>query len=211
MTFSLIEKYLQYIEYEKGFSSHTIISYKMDLLQFFDFLEKRQGLKEIKLESIDFMLVREWILFLKDDKNRTSSSVNRKLSVLKSFFRYLKQKGVVKDNPMQQVVSLKREARLPKFLKESEVETLLTLREEYFADDFEGVRDATIIEAFYTLGIRESELIGIKDSDVDVSGCYVSVLGKGRKRRLIPLGVKMKDSFLNYLKAREKLRHFSFY
>lgn len=206
MTFSLIEKYLQYIEYEKGFSSHTIISYKMDLLQFFDFLEKRQGLKEIKLESIDFMLVREWILFLKDDKNRTSSSVNRKLSVLKSFFRYLKQKGVVKDNPMQQVVSLKREARLPKFLKESEVETLLTLREEYFTDDFEGVRDATIIEAFYTLGIRESELIGIKDSDVDVSGCYVSVLGKGRKRRLIPFGVKMKDSFLNYLKAREKLQ-----
>jgi integrase/recombinase XerC len=206
MTFSLIEKYLQYIEYEKGFSSHTIISYKTDLLQFFDFLEKRQGLKEIKLESIDFMSVREWILFLKDDENRTSSSVNRKLSVLKSFFRYLKQKGVVKDNPMQQVVSLKREARLPKFLKESEVETLLTLREEYFADDFEGVRDATIIEAFYTLGIRESELIGIKDSDVDVSGCYVSVLGKGRKRRLIPFGVKMKDSFLNYLKAREKLQ-----
>ncbi len=107
---------------------------------------------------------------------------------------------------MQQVVSLKREVRLPKFVKESEIEALLTNRQELFPDNFEGVRDSTIIEAFYTLGIRESELIGIKDADIDFSKCYVSVIGKGSKQRLIPFGKKMKESFLSYLEARKELQ-----
>jgi integrase/recombinase XerC len=152
------------------------------------------------------MLIREWIVSLRKKGKNSASSVNRRLSTLKSFFRYLKQKDLIKHNPMQQVVSLKREVRLPKFVKESEMEMLFTNGRELFSDDFEGVRDSTIIEAFYTLGIRESELIGIKDSDIDFSKCYVSVIGKGSKQRLIPFGRKMKEAFLSYLEARKKLQ-----
>lgn len=202
MISSLIEKYLQYIEYEKGFSSHTIASYKADLHLFQDYV-KSCDLKEFKLDS---MLIREWIVSLRKGDKNSASSVNRRLSTLKSFFRYLKQKDLIKHNPMQQVVSLKREVRLPKFVKESEIEALLTNRQELFPDNFEGVRDSTIIEAFYTLGIRESELIGIKDADIDFSKCYVSVIGKGSKQRLIPFGKKMKESFLSYLEARKELQ-----
>jgi integrase/recombinase XerC len=152
------------------------------------------------------MLIREWIVSLRKKGKNSASSVNRRLSTLKSFFRYLKQKDLIKHNPMQQVVSLKREVRLPKFVKESEMEMLFTDGRELFSDDFEGIRDSTIIEAFYTLGIRESELIGIKDSDIDFSKCYVSVIGKGSKQRLIPFGRKMKEAFLSYLEARKKLQ-----
>lgn len=205
MISSLIEKYLQYIECEKGFSSHTIASYKADLHLFQDYV-KSCDLKEFKLDSIDSMLIREWIVSLRKKGKSSASSVNRRLSTLKSFFRYLKQKDLIKHNPMQQVVSLKREVRLPKFVKESEIEALLTNRQELFPDNFEGVRDSTIIEAFYTLGIRESELIGIKDADIDFSKCYVSVIGKGSKQRLIPFGKKMKESFLSYLEARKELQ-----
>jgi len=205
MISSLIEKYLQYIEYEKGFSSHTIASYKADLHLFQDYV-KSCDLKEFKLDSIDSMLIREWIVSLRKGDKNSASSVNRRLSTLKSFFRYLKQKDLIKHNPMQQVVSLKREVRLPKFVKESEIEALLANRQELFPDNFEGVRDSTIIEAFYTLGIRESELIGIKDADIDFSKCYVSVIGKGSKQRLIPFGKKMKESFLSYLEARKELQ-----
>lgn len=205
MISSLIEKYLQYIEYEKVFSSHTIASYRADLHLFQNYVKSR-NLKEFKLDSIDSMLIREWIVSLRKKGKNSASSVNRRLSTLKSFFRYLKQKDLIKHNPMQQVVSLKREVRLPKFVKESEIEALLTNRQELFPDNFEGVRDSTIIEAFYTLGIRESELIGIKDADIDFSKCYVSVIGKGSKQRLIPFGKKMKESFLSYLEARKELQ-----
>lgn len=203
MISSLIEKYLQHIRYEKGFSSHTIASYQADLRLFQSFLENH-NLKEFKLDSVDSKLIREWIVLLRECNN-SPSSINRRLSTLKSFFRYMKQKGLIKHNPMQQVVSLKRETRLPKFVKESEMESLLSEGQALFTDDFEGIRDATIIETFYTLGIRESELIGIKDSDIDFSRCYVSVIGKGSKQRLIPFGRKMKEAFLNYLEARENL------
>ena len=204
MISSLLEKYLQHVRYEKGFSSHTLVSYKTDLQQFQRFVE-HHGLKEFKLDSLDTMLVREWVVCLKEE-GCSSSTINRKLSALKSFFRYLKQKGYVKHNPVHQVVSLKREGRLPQFVKESEMETLLTVDRDLFPKDFEGVRDATIIETFYTLGIRESELIGIKDSDIDFSKGYVSVIGKGSKQRLIPFGRKLKEVFLLYLEERKKLQ-----
>lgn len=200
---SLIEKYLQYLRYEKAFSAHTIASYENDLHQFGDYLNC-QGSKEIELKSVNSLIVREWIILLRES-GKSASTVNRKLSTLKSFFRYMKQIGEISVNPMTQVVSLKRESRLPKFLKESEIEALLADARMFFSDDFDGIRDATIIETFYTLGIRESELIGLRDSDVDFSRNSVTVTGKGSKTRMIPFGDNLKQSFEEYLNKRREM------
>ncbi len=194
-----IEKFLQYIKYEKGYSSHTFVSYETDLSQFRDFVESRSIAFEP--DKIDASLIREWIVSLMES-GTSASSVNRKLSSLKSFYRFLKQHNLVSYNPLKKIVAPKNKKQLPKFLKEDEMENLLDDYDGLFESDFEGVRDKLMIEMFYSLGIRLSELIGIKDTDIDLNGKTVIITGKRNKQRLLPFGDNLKESLLEYMKIR---------
>ncbi len=198
----LIERFLQYIKYERGYSEHTYTSYETDLLQFKDFVEKKSR-KEFDSLSIETNDVREWVVSLMKQEEK-ASSVNRKLSALKSYFKFLRRSGLMETDPMRQIIAPKREKRLPTFLRESEIENLLDGIDDEFGSDFEGVRNRLIVETFYTLGIRLSELIGMKDPDVDFSGRSVKVTGKGNKQRIIPFGEKLKLSMQEYLRLRNE-------
>lgn len=198
----LIESFLQYIKYEKGYSSHTFVSYKTDLSQFEKFVMERYGMKEFVPENVDSCWVREWIVSMMES-GASASSVNRRLSALKSFYSYLRKNGVMKNNPMDQIVSPKRQKRLPTFLREDEMSELLS-DVEVFETGFEGVRDKLIMETFYTLGIRLSELIGLRDSDIDLRAQTVLVNGKRNKQRYVPFGDSLKKSMLAYLSVRNE-------
>jgi len=197
-----IEKFLQYIKYEKGYSSHTFVSYQTDLFQFRDFVESRSIVFEP--DKIDASLIREWIISLMEDKI-SANSVNRKLSSLKSFYRFLKQHDLVSHNPLKKIVAPKNKKQLPKFLKEDEMENLLDGYDGLFENDFEGTRDKLMIEMFYTLGIRLSELINIKDTDIDLSRETVIITGKRNKQRLLPFGDRFKNAVSGYMQMRDEV------
>lgn len=138
------------------------------------------------------------------ESGTAASSVNRKLSALKSFYSYLCKQGVIKKSPMTQVSAPKTKKRLPFFLKEEEMSDMLSGSSEVFEEGFEGVRDELIMETFYTLGIRLSELIGLKDTDVDLQAQTVLVNGKRNKQRYVPFGESLKQSMQAYLSIRDK-------
>jgi len=197
-----IEKFLQYIKYEKGYSSHTFVSYQTDLSQFRDFVES----KSIAFEpdKIDSSLIREWIVSLMEEAV-SASSVNRKLSSLKSFYRFLKQHSLVSHNPLKKITAPKNKKQLPVFLKEDEMDDLLDGYDHLFEGDFEGTRDKLMIEMFYTLGIRLSELINIKDADIDLNRETVMITEKKNKQRLLPFDNRFKNAVFEYLKMRDEL------
>ena len=196
-----IQKFLQYIKYEKGYSAHTFISYQTDLLQFRDFVESKSIIFEP--DKIDASLIREWIVTLMES-GASARSVNRKLSSLKSFYRFLKQQNPAFHNPLKKIVAPKNKKQLPKFLKEDELENLLDSDDSLFENSFAGVRDKLMMEMFYTLGIRLSELIGIKDADMDMNGKTVVITGKRNKQRLLPFGDRLKDAVQEYMKIRNE-------
>ena len=197
-----IEKFLQYIKYEKGYSSHTFVSYQTDLFQFKDFVESRSIVFEP--DKLDGSLIREWMVSLMEDGISTTS-VNRKLSSLKSFYRFLKQHELAFHNPLKKIAAPKNKKRLPVFLKDSEMDDLLDRHDSLFENDFQGTRDKLMIEMFYTLGIRLSELINIKDTDIDLSRETVMITGKRNKQRLLPFGDRFKNAVSGYLKMRNEV------
>lgn len=178
----LLRSFLNYIEYEKRYSKHTITSYKNDLEQFQTFLKQQYELD--KIESANHMQVRSWIVHMMQNQ-MTSKTVNRKISSLKSFYKFHKKKGNVTTNPMQKIVSPKQNKRLPAYVREDKLSSLLT--SDKFTPDFYGIRDLLILEILYQTGIRRSELISIQDKDVNISNRTLKVLGKGNKERLIPI------------------------
>ncbi|MCB9017556.1 MAG: tyrosine recombinase XerC [Paludibacteraceae bacterium] len=197
----LVAKFLQYIKYEKIYSSHTFVSYQTDLIQFRSFVESRSEVFDPA--KIDSPTIREWVVSLMEAGD-SASSVNRKLSALKSFFKFLKQHGYVSRNPMKGIVAPKKSKMLPKFLREEEMNRLLDGLESPFDGDFVGVRDKLMIEMFYSLGIRLSELIGIKDIDVDFAAKTVLITGKRNKQRLIPFGERLGASMKEYERVRDE-------
>lgn len=187
------------MKYEKGYSSHTFVSYESDLFQFVDFVESRG--ETFDPETLDARLVREWLVEMMEN-GANARTANRKLSALKSFYRFLNAKEITKHNPMEKVVAPKTEKRLPTFYREEELDFLLDGNPEVFGEGFEGVRDRLIIEMFYTLGVRRAELINMKDSDFDLTGGVVSVLGKRNKQRLIPFASGLKAVLAEYIEVR---------
>ena len=169
----LMESFLDYLRYERNYSDKTILAYQKDLSQFEAFGEEGcQGKTPLEVTG---ELVRDWIVNLMDE-GYSVASVNRKLSSLRSYYKYLLKKGEVRVDPLQKVVGPKKSKPLPVFLKEKDMDRLLD--EENFADDFEGWRDRLILEVFYETGIRKAELIGLNSQDVDFSTNIIKVLGK---------------------------------
>ena len=195
----LTGSFLDYLQYERNYSEETIKSYREDLRQFEEFAREEIGdsaPSEVKAE-----LVREWIVSLMD-KGYTSTSINRKLSSLRSFYKFLLRRGEVTVNPLQKVVGPKNKRPLPAFLKESEMDKLLD--EVDFGEGFKGCRDHMIIEMFYATGMRLSELIGLDDKDVDFSSSLIKVTGKRNKQRLIPFDEELKITMTEYVNVRNE-------
>lgn len=190
-------KFIEYLKFEKRSSSHTIKSYQTDLKQFQSYCES-----EFELDSIieaDHQVVRSWIVYL-IEKGITTRSVNRKISSLKSFYKFAKRMNHIKTNPMAKVVAPKTSSRLPVFIEPEGMDVLFEKID--FNQSFSGKRDRLIIDLLYATGIRLSELINIRDTDVDFNKHTVKVLGKRNKERIIPMTVALEDLVLEYQAAR---------
>ncbi|WP_270712037.1 tyrosine recombinase XerC [Phocaeicola coprophilus] len=195
----LKESFLEYLFYERRYSEHTVCSYGLDLSKFEEYLK---GVDEdLDLIHVDADLVRGWVVSLME-QGYTSTSVNRKLSSLRSFYRYLLRKNMIPVDPMLKVIGPKKKKPLPVFVKEAEMDRLLD--DADFGDGFLGVRDRMILEVFYETGVRRSELIDLNDADVDFSSCVIKVTGKRNKQRLIPFGEELERDLRVYLSVRDE-------
>ena len=196
----MTDSFLDYLRFERNYSEKTIVSYGIDLTKFEEYFKGRD--ENIDFTTVDADLVRGWIMNLME-AGYTSTSVNRKLSSLRSFYRFLLRKGVVRVDPMLKVIGPKNKKPLPIFLKEREMDRLLD--EIPFKDDFAGCRDKMILEMFYATGMRLSELIGLNDVDIDFFASLIKVTGKRNKQRLIPFGEELREAMLVYLKIRNEV------
>ena len=196
---TLIESFLDYLQYERNYSEKTVLAYGEDIKQLREFAQEEYG-KFDPLE-VEAELIREWIVSLMD-RGYTSTSVNRKLSSLRTFYKYLLKQGEVVVDPLCRIKGPKNKKTLPVFLKESEMNRLLD--ETDFGKGFKGCRDRLVIEMFYATGMRLSELIGLDDKDVDFSASLLKVTGKRNKQRLIPFGDELRDLMLGYIDIRNE-------
>ncbi|MDD4514880.1 ribosome-associated translation inhibitor RaiA [Massilibacteroides sp.] len=195
-----IDLFLDYLNFERNYSALTIEAYKKDLAQFEDYVRNELN-EEFDPVVIDSDKVRGWIAYLMS-VNLSSTTVNRKLSSLKSFFKFLVRQQVVLTNPIRLMTGPKNKKPLPYFIRENEVAQILD--GDQFGDDFEGVRDRLILELLYDTGIRRSELVGIKDVDIDFDKSLLRVNGKRNKQRLIPFADNLRDLMSQYLQCRDK-------
>jgi integrase/recombinase XerC len=177
-----IQSFLDYLKFEKRYSAHTIRSYQDDLIQFFDFLEIQYG--KLSLAEISLSFVRSWLASLKENK-LTSKSINRKISSLRSFFKYQLKTGAVENTPMTNVIAPKISKRLPSFVSEKDIAALFQYME--FPDTWDGRTERLLLAIFYNTGIRLSELINLKENRVNETNNTIKVLGKGNKERIIPV------------------------
>lgn len=196
----LTESFLDYLRFERNYSDNTIVGYGKDIAQFRNFLQER-GSEEFDPSVVETDDIREWIVSLMDGGSG-SSSVNRKLSALRSFYKYLLKRGEVTKDPLRKITGPKKKKPLPVFIKESDMDRLLD--ETDFGDGFVGCRDRLIVGTFYATGVRLSELIGLNDSDVDFSSSQLKVTGKRNKQRLIPFGDELKQTMLEYVNIRNE-------
>ena len=190
-----IDAFLNFIKNERRLSSHTIKSYSSDLKQFSKFLSKECNINS-DINQVTFQTIRSWIVCLLEN-NINPRSVNRKISVLKSYYKFLLQEGILSYNPMIKIISPKTSKRLPSFVDKDDIQNLLD--KVKFENNYIGHRDKLIIEFFYVTGIRLSELINIKISDIDFNNNYIKVLGKRNKERLIPLSNNMTNQLKKYI------------
>ncbi|MEX6687395.1 tyrosine-type recombinase/integrase [Danxiaibacter flavus] len=177
-----IQPFLQYLQFEKRYSQHTIISYQLDLDQFAAFLVSQFEAPSIK--QVSSVMIRSWMGELKEE-GLSAKTINRKISTLKSFFKYLQKQGEILQTPLATVITPKISKRLPSFVAEEDIDTLIRYVE--FPDTWSGRTDRLILLLFYNTGMRLSELIQLKESQLDPSYSQVKVLGKGNKERIIPV------------------------
>ncbi len=188
------ESFISYLQYEKRCSSHTIQAYKNDLDQFVEFCTNMVG--EFNVNKGDSTLVRQWIVSLMNHEV-SARSVSRKITALKSFYKHLMKLGVAGSNPANGLVLPKIRKKLPSFVEEDKLSQLLD--NGFFNNDFIGIRDKTIITLFYGTGIRLSELIGLKETDIDRRNSQIKVLGKRNKERIIPYPVSINQLIEQYV------------
>lgn len=190
-----LKEFIFFLTSEKRFSNHTITAYKNDLLQFFSFLKKDHLLIN-DLELISFKIIRNYVAFLLESDIK-ARSVNRKISTLRSYFKFLVRMDYLSSNPMLKIIPPKSVKKIPVFVDQDSM--LALLNEVSFEKGFIGERDKLIIELFYVTGIRLSELINIKISDINFDGCSVKVLGKRNKERIIPLSNSIANEISSFI------------
>ena len=195
-----IQHFLEYLKFQKRYSQHTIVSYKNDLDSFFVFLQNQFG--ETPLKDIKTAFIRSWLAELKQ-QGMASKSINRKISTLKSFFKYQLRQQTIIISPMTAIISPKISKRLPQFVDKNDITTLLTHVE--FPNTWQGKTEQLILQLFYNTGIRQAELVGLKEIDISKSNSTIKVLGKGNKERSIPVSNQLMNKMLEYIIDKKRL------
>ncbi|MFA5059801.1 MAG: tyrosine recombinase XerC [Candidatus Omnitrophota bacterium] len=188
-----LEKFLPYLEIEKNYSKHTVLNYKIDLEDFF------KVVGDVAIEQIDYLVLRKYLAAIRSREHKPRT-VARKLSSLRSLFKFLQREGYIKNNPATLLMTPKLDKKLPVFLTEEEVFKLLDAPS---GDDVAGLRDRAILETLYSTGIRVSELVGLDVDAVDLISNIAKVAGKGKKERLAPIGNKATSAIREYLGKRK--------
>jgi len=195
----IIQPFLDYLKFEKRFSQHTIVSYQTDLVAFFDYMQLTYN--GVEPDQLSHIYIRSWLASLKDG-GMTAKSINRKISTLRSFFKYQMKLGVIAQTPMAKINAPKNEKRLPRFVAEKDVDLLFNHVE--FSDDWKGLTNRLIFLIFYNTGMRLSELINLKEGNIDFYNQSIKVLGKGNKERIIPMSKQLAEEIKKYLVAKKE-------
>ncbi len=196
--YTQLNAFLDYLQFEKRYSRHTLIAYQGDLEQFYKYLTEQ--FDQPGLDQITAGMVKSWLATIKEYDDLASKSINRKISALKSFFKYQLRLGLLKVSPMAMVVSPKAKKRLPVFVAEQALDTLFAAVE--FPDDWNGRTQRLVMQLFYQTGMRLSELIQLKQSQLDKGSKQVKVLGKGNKERIIPVEGDLLEQLAAYMQDR---------
>ncbi len=187
--------FLDFLTFQKRYSRHTIVSYENDLQSFFNFLHIEFG--DIPLNQVTGSFVRSWLAGLKNS-GMESKSINRKISCLKSFYKYQLKQGHITTSPMTTIISPKIKKRLPQYVEEKDIQTLFSLVD--FPVTWDGQTEELILKLFYATGMRLAELVNLKESQIDAGNCFIKILGKGNKERIVPINQMLMDTILLYMK-----------
>lgn len=196
----MTDLFLKYLQYEKRYSNHTLLSYKNDLDQFLRFLSKNYP--ETSIEQANHAIIRDWIISLSANKI-AEISINRKIVTLRSFFKFLLKKGTIEKNPVLKLTNLKTKKRLPHFIRETEIN--LILDDHSGEGDFLVERDSLTFELLYGTGMRLSELINLKVKDIDLVNNTLKVLGKRNKERIIPINRFLSTLIKKYISLKNQV------
>ena len=195
----LIEKFLDYLQLEKNYSSNTLSAYKRDLIQYNNFIIENNG--NLEIENADYKIIRSWIVSLVSS-NISNRSINRKVSSLKSFYKFLIKTDTIKSSPLKAHSPLKQSKKIQVPFSQEEINSLLD--SDFFTNDYKGVLQKSIIAFFYFTGVRRIELINIKESDISLESSTIKVMGKRSKERIIPILPKLKKSLKYYREIKSK-------
>ncbi|MDA9818690.1 tyrosine-type recombinase/integrase [Flavobacteriaceae bacterium] len=195
----LIEKFLDYLQLEKNYSSNTLSAYKRDLIQYNNFIIENNG--NLEIENADYKIIRSWIVSLVSS-NISNRSINRKVSSLKSFYKFLIKTDTIKSSPLKAHSPLKQSKKIQVPFSQEEINSLLD--SDFFTNDYMGVLQKSIIAFFYFTGVRRIELINIKESDISLESSTIKVMGKRSKERIIPILPKLKTSLKYYREIKSK-------
>lgn len=183
--------YLEYLKYQKNYSDHTILSYQNDIEEFLEYIER----EALEFKNLEYSDLRFYLMYLKEEKNDSNSSIDRKLSALRGFYKYLANEKVVKTNVFSLVNGPKKEKKLPRYFEYNELEELFNVPD----DSALGQRDLLLLELLYATGVRVSELTNIKIKDIDLSSKSILILGKGNKERIVTYGDYCEEILKRYL------------
>ena len=195
----LIEKFLDYLQLEKNYSSNTLSAYKRDLIQYNKFIIENNG--NLEIENADYKIIRSWIVSMVNS-NISNRSINRKVSSLKSFYKFLIKTDTIKSSPLKAHSPLKQSKKIQVPFSQEEINSLLD--SDFFTNDYKGVLQKSIIAFFYFTGVRRIELINIKESDISLESSTIKVMGKRSKERIIPILPKLKKSLEDYREIKSK-------
>ena len=197
-----VEDFIQYLATEKRYSDHTVTAYRGDLEDFAEFLAKEFDMQSIPLTDITLAMVRSWMANMKEGK-LTAKTINRKLSCLKSFFKYHLRQGNIAKTPMSGVITPKISKRLPVYVEQQEMDKLFS--QVTFPDTWVGQTDRLLLSIFYQTGMRRAELINLEEGRVNAAGNSLKVLGKGNKERIIPVSTELIHSIQEYMSGKSTL------
>ena len=207
VVFMFLERFIKYIQFEKRYSPHTVQAYRSDLEQFITFLnnpEKQDPAPEPVIthpSQITHHLIRNWMVELMNNE-LMARSVNRKIATLRKYFKFLLQEGIISTNPASKINTPKAPKNLPVVVEDAKLTQMLD-NKEIFGDDFKGVRDKLVIETLFGTGIRLAELLGLKETDINIYEGTIKVLGKRNKQRIIPINSELKRLIASYLELKK--------
>lgn len=187
-----LQEYCDYLKYQKNYSEYTIENYCSDIIQYLDYLDS----EEINFKKVEYSDLRFYLMYLKEEKNENNSSIDRKLSALRGFYRFLATEKITDNNAFSLVTGLKKEKKLPRYFEYNELEELFKVPDLRTAL---GQRDRLILEMLYATGLRVGELVSVKVSDIDLGSRVILVVGKGNKERRVTYGDYCHDALKLYL------------